>query len=128
MRRTIFEDEHEMFRDGARRWFQAQYGMTFHAYARARRLGAPVAVQVDTNDYWQKKENEILSQALKGIEAVRNTGRRQLGYADYGDPRGTPVFYCHGLPGSRGPSSSASWPVRRPARQCSPRRPGRRAR
>ena len=41
----------------------------------SRRMGSPVAVQVDTNDYWQKKENEILSQALKGIEAVRNTGK-----------------------------------------------------
>ena len=41
----------------------------------SRRLGAPAAVHVDTNDYWQKKENEILSQALKGIENVRNTGR-----------------------------------------------------
>jgi len=41
----------------------------------SRRLGSPVAVQVDTNDYWQKKENEILSQALKGIENVRNTGK-----------------------------------------------------
>ena len=41
----------------------------------SRRMGSPVAVQVDTNDYWQKKENEILSQALKGIEIVRNTGK-----------------------------------------------------
>lgn len=41
----------------------------------SRRLGTPTAVHVDTNDYWQKKENEILSQALKGIENVRNTGR-----------------------------------------------------
>ncbi len=41
----------------------------------SRRLGTPAAVHVDTNDYWQMKENEILSQALKGIENVRNTGR-----------------------------------------------------
>ncbi|MDD5657143.1 MAG: hypothetical protein PHF00_07800, partial [Elusimicrobia bacterium] len=41
----------------------------------SRRLQTPVAVQVDTGDYWQKKENEILSQALKGIEVVRNTGK-----------------------------------------------------
>lgn len=26
---------------------------------------------------------------------------RNLGYAEYGDPRGKPVFYFHGLPGSR---------------------------
>ena len=26
---------------------------------------------------------------------------RQLGYAEYGDPAGTPVFYFHGFPGSR---------------------------
>ena len=27
--------------------------------------------------------------------------RRVLGYAEYGDPTGTPVFFFHGLPGSR---------------------------
>lgn len=26
---------------------------------------------------------------------------RTLAYAEYGDPDGTPVFSCHGLPGSR---------------------------
>ena len=26
---------------------------------------------------------------------------RHLAYATYGDPEGTPVFYCHGFPGSR---------------------------
>jgi spoIIIJ-associated protein len=41
----------------------------------SRKVGTPVAVQVDTGDYWQKKENEILSMALKGIEVVRNTGK-----------------------------------------------------
>jgi spoIIIJ-associated protein len=41
----------------------------------SRRVGTPVAVQVDTNDYWQKKENEILSQVLKGVESVRTTGK-----------------------------------------------------
>jgi spoIIIJ-associated protein len=41
----------------------------------SRRVGAPVAVQVDTNDYWQKKENEILSLVLKGVEIVRTTGK-----------------------------------------------------
>ncbi|MBI5239528.1 MAG: Jag N-terminal domain-containing protein [Elusimicrobia bacterium] len=41
----------------------------------SRRVGTPVAVQVDTNDYWQKKENDILSQVLKGVEIVRTTGK-----------------------------------------------------
>ena len=49
-----------------------QFLMTLMA---SRRMGSPVAVQVDTNDYWQKKENEILSQVLKGVESVRNTGK-----------------------------------------------------
>ena len=26
---------------------------------------------------------------------------RTLGFADYGDPGGRPLFYCHGWPGSR---------------------------
>lgn len=29
------------------------------------------------------------------------TDGRQLGYAEYGDPNGKPIFYFHGLPGSR---------------------------
>jgi len=41
----------------------------------SRRMDTPVAVQVDIGDYWQRKENEVLSLALKGIESVRNTGR-----------------------------------------------------
>ncbi|MDD5629170.1 MAG: hypothetical protein PHU21_08895, partial [Elusimicrobia bacterium] len=49
-----------------------QFLMTLMA---SRRLGSPVAVQVDTNDYWQKKENEILSQVLQGVETVRTTGK-----------------------------------------------------
>ena len=26
---------------------------------------------------------------------------RRLAYAEWGEPQGTPVFYCHGFPGSR---------------------------
>jgi len=26
---------------------------------------------------------------------------RQIGYVEYGNPNGKPVFYFHGLPGSR---------------------------
>jgi pimeloyl-ACP methyl ester carboxylesterase len=32
---------------------------------------------------------------------VRLSDGRALGYAEYGDPAGTPVFYFHGTPGSR---------------------------
>ncbi len=32
---------------------------------------------------------------------VRLPDGRQLGYAEYGDPQGSPVFYFHGFPGSR---------------------------
>jgi pimeloyl-ACP methyl ester carboxylesterase len=33
--------------------------------------------------------------------SVRLRDGRSLGYAEYGDPRGLAVFYCHGMPGSR---------------------------
>lgn len=37
---------------------------------------------------------------VEGMWVELPEGRR-LGYAEYGDPRGKPVFYFHGLPGSR---------------------------
>lgn len=40
-----------------------------------RKLGAPVAVQVDCESFWAGRENAILSQALKGVESVRATGK-----------------------------------------------------
>jgi pimeloyl-ACP methyl ester carboxylesterase len=40
-----------------------------------------------------KTENNSLSLELKD--------GRQLGFAEYGDPDGKPIFYFHGLPGSR---------------------------
>lgn len=40
-----------------------------------RRLQAPVAAQVDVGGFWQKREREILSQAQKGVEEVKSTGR-----------------------------------------------------
>jgi pimeloyl-ACP methyl ester carboxylesterase len=50
---------------------------------------------------------------------------RVLGYAVYGDPRGTPVFYFHGFPGSRfeaAPAHAAA--VRLGIRLIAPDRPG----
>jgi len=35
-----------------------------------------------------------------GSTILLSDGRR-LGFAEYGNPSGTPVFYCHGMPGSR---------------------------
>lgn len=40
-----------------------------------RRLEAPVAAQVDVMGYWQKREHDILSQAQKGVDEVKSTGR-----------------------------------------------------
>ena len=34
-------------------------------------------------------------------KTVRLKNGRLLGYADYGDPAGQPIFYFHGFPGSR---------------------------
>ena len=34
-------------------------------------------------------------------QLLRLSDGRQLGYADYGDPDGTPVMFFHGTPGSR---------------------------
>lgn len=40
-----------------------------------RRLGSPVAVQVDTQGYWEAREQAVLSEARKGVEVVRGTGK-----------------------------------------------------
>jgi spoIIIJ-associated protein len=40
-----------------------------------RRLGAPVAVQVDADGYWDKREQEILAQAKRGLDEVLSTGK-----------------------------------------------------
>lgn len=55
---------------------------------------------------------------------VRLAGRR-LCYAEYGDPRGAPVFYFHGLPGSRLDARVAAvTAMRRGVRLIAPDRPG----
>ena len=41
----------------------------------SRRLGTPAAVQVEALGYWEKREEEILSQAQRGIEEVKRTGK-----------------------------------------------------
>lgn len=40
-----------------------------------RRVGAPVAVLVDVQGFWEKKEQEILAQAKRGVEEVRSSGK-----------------------------------------------------
>jgi spoIIIJ-associated protein len=40
-----------------------------------RRLGSPIAVQVDTQRYWESRENALLSEVRKGVETVRETGK-----------------------------------------------------
>jgi pimeloyl-ACP methyl ester carboxylesterase len=38
---------------------------------------------------------------IKESKTIQIADRRRLGYAEFGDPRGKPVFYFHGFPGSR---------------------------
>lgn len=41
----------------------------------SRKAGAGVAVQVDAAGYWSKRENDILSKAMRGIDEVKRTGK-----------------------------------------------------
>ncbi len=41
----------------------------------SRRLQTPAAVQVDALGHWQKREEDILSQARRGVEEVKRTGK-----------------------------------------------------
>jgi pimeloyl-ACP methyl ester carboxylesterase len=34
-------------------------------------------------------------------KTIQLTDGRKLGYAEFGDPAGKPVFFCHGWPSSR---------------------------
>ena len=50
---------------------------------------------------------------------------RRLNYAEYGDPSGVPVLYCHGIPGSHQDGCLADAPARAlGARLVVPERPG----
>lgn len=40
-----------------------------------RRLGGPIAVQVDTQSYWETREKAILAEARKAADTVRATGK-----------------------------------------------------
>ena len=64
-----------------------------------------------------------------GTEAVDQTFRlsdgRQLGYAEFGDPQGSPALYFHGLPGARFAAQlHASDAVEAGVRLIAPDRPG----
>ncbi|OGR89844.1 MAG: hypothetical protein A3J74_08495 [Elusimicrobia bacterium RIFCSPHIGHO2_02_FULL_57_9] len=41
----------------------------------SRRLGSPVAVQVDAKGHWEKMEKDILSEAQRAVEEVKTTGK-----------------------------------------------------
>lgn len=38
---------------------------------------------------------------IKSDQAIQLPDGRTLGYSEFGEPEGVPVFYFHGLPGSR---------------------------
>jgi pimeloyl-ACP methyl ester carboxylesterase len=61
----------------------------------------------------------------RGAQVLRLSDGRRLGYADYGDPRGAPVLFFHGTPGSRRVARFADQAARRRAvRLIAPDRPG----
>lgn len=63
--------------------------------------------------------------ANKTEQTVRLEDGRNLGYAEYGSPEGTPVMYCHGFPGSRlQPQFMSDIAARLGVRLVAPERPG----
>jgi pimeloyl-ACP methyl ester carboxylesterase len=46
-------------------------------------------------------------------ETIRLQDGRRLGYAEWGDPSGQPLVYCHGFPGSRAEGRLGDQPARR---------------
>jgi pimeloyl-ACP methyl ester carboxylesterase len=47
------------------------------------------------------------TRVVASAETVTVGDGRELAYAEYGDPEGTPVVFCHGMPGSRVSASVA---------------------
>jgi pimeloyl-ACP methyl ester carboxylesterase len=47
-----------------------------------------------------EKQPEIIAMQKTDCR-IRLADGRRLGYAEYGDPEGKPIFYCHGFPASR---------------------------
>lgn len=63
--------------------------------------------------------------ALAEESVLRLHDGRALGYAEYGDPRGMPLIFFHGMPGSRYGGAILDEPARRAGvRVISPDRPG----
>ena len=59
-------------------------------------------------------------------QSIKLADGRRLAYAEYGDPRGKPILYCHGNPGSRldGQMMNQSLLEKHHARLIAPDRPG----
>lgn len=41
----------------------------------SRKVGSPVAVQVDAHGYWSRREQEIIGQAQKGVDEAKASGK-----------------------------------------------------
>src|SRR5512141_2763064 len=66
---------------------------------------------------------DLSNQDFRG--QYRLSGGRLLGYAEYGDPAGAPVFYFHGWPSSRLEGRAAHAPaLNLGLRLVAPERPG----
>ena len=63
--------------------------------------------------------------ARSALEVMRLGDGRRLSFAQYGDPRGRPLFYFHGMPGSRCEGAILDGPGREGGvRVVAPDRPG----
>jgi pimeloyl-ACP methyl ester carboxylesterase len=74
---------------------------------------------------WPEPETEPQMNDRLEQQHVESSDGRRLTFAEYGDPSGTPVIYCHGFPGSRLEARLADGPARELGiRLIAPDRPG----
>ena len=102
-----------------RRWFKAHHGMTFHAYSRARRLGAAMG-RITEGEGVARAAFDVGYDSLSGF----NEAFRKLAGQPPTAVQGAPVAHVTRIPTPLGPMVAAATPDSGSRWHCESLRPG----